>query len=317
MSLELSINSYYLDATGRAWGPMLMLPEELNTSPTRQPQFYVKARGYLDIISSRWNLDGTHTSGDEEYQLTQEFVPAISNAEDFGVPSDGFGYVLEALSQIPAMPDGPMIEDPDNEIVAFSYRQFHAFSEFFGLFKSPEEKLQSVVEAFREKHGKPGDHAVAAVFLGSESEGREIKEAVAVAETRIKLRRGIDRSASEINDNVKKYAAGMKGLDEAIARLFGVPMSLLDPEDRQESKVRINEMYGRPRGQRLSPDAIAEGEKILRDAGYTGSFEDDCSCANCKARRSIHGKLTREANVYRLLQDLEHEMLSALFERKN
>ena len=179
--LELYAGAFYLDVDGRAHGPMIETPLELTNDVQ---QFYTRTRSTLEISNSRWKANGEHVSGDGTFRLVKEFMPAVVGDREFGVPTDAFGYVLEALHQIPAMVDGPLIDDMDNEIVAFSFEQFHHFCDFMGLLekkKTLPERLSADIAEMVKEEGK--ESGAAAILIGNRADVELFtKEATALVE---------------------------------------------------------------------------------------------------------------------------------------
>jgi hypothetical protein len=300
MTIELSAGCYYLDAVGRAHGPMIAMPPEI---ATRNGTFYTQHRAVVTNLNSRWGDNGEHCSTDPTYRLVNEFMPAVVNEADFGVPSDKFGYILEALSQIPAMPGGPLIDSMDAEIVAFTYAQFHAVCEFFGLFRTPDERIDAALDDIKRQTGD--ERAIALIFTGTEEDANIYLKAHSEMVAKLPPKQP-SKPAPSINDfqqALLKEIAGMIGVSyEQMTAKMGPVYSSEQMRQRAEAEAAAKKTEQNEDGPRQF--AIFAAKDLLEAFGMT-DFEDNCGCPSCQMRRQLQGKLSETDNIMRMVKDFE------------
>lgn len=314
-TFELYAGSFYLDFAGRAHGPMREMPPEMSVNAG---QFYVQTRTALEMFNSRWMRNGQHVSGDDSFRLVKEFVPAVVGSADFGVPTDDFGYVLEALDQIPAMVDGPLINDMDNEIVAFSFEQFHQFCDFMGLLKKKQtlpERLSAVIAEMAKEEGK--ESGAAAILIGNRADAELFtKEATALIErlqaTAPKAppfpfslgrrrevpdfmkfmedvlsgkERTIDTRRTGTVEVVSENGEFMKELLEDLKKAIGLPYKQMAADYAAAEAAQAAEQAIRLGGVRLSYPDVVRGKPV--DPANKAEATEECDCPVCQQERQM------------------------------
>lgn len=310
MTIEVSPNCFYLDAAGRAHGPMLEVPSEIAT--TTAPQFYVQARTALELLNSRWNADGRHVSRDPAFELVKEFLPAVVGSADFGVPSDAFGYVLEALDQIPALPGGPLIEDMDSEIIAFTYEQFFHVAGFFGLLKkkkTPQERINEAVIELRDEHGH--ESAAVSIFSGDQAEVEAFDKHQDVFSAKAKLRAEVEKGKLAKVPTPPKESFEEE-LIASLSKAFGISPEMLGLKRHTGGPVGIPKAFPTNIGKKPegSLEKSVKSMQFVIDKAFLSGYgmtdvEDNCGCSVCNDRREKNGKLSPEANARRMVEDFQ------------
>ena len=196
---------YYLDGKNRPYGPL--------DHDAIHDLFTFKSGDGEGAFVHVWNAKGVAVGIGPS--LVKEFHPVVLGAADFGVPSEQFGHLLEAIDQlVPGVQ-----EDADNEIIAFSYEQFHTFCEKFGLLGEWNEKIKVIAEA----HGRKEGVSIIAALAKFDREDTDLAA---------QFSQEVEELAEKFTARASKRAASKKALKglEAIFGKMGLGLSLDDAD---------------------------------------------------------------------------------------